>query len=111
MFVQARCDWEEMILERWEGLRKRVKERWHVGGDEEAETGAGRILPREAEGREATVSASVSGVEEDVVGSAPEVYGDEDGGVNSSSNAVSRYRASSVFRPLLVLDEYEAPYQ
>jgi hypothetical protein len=57
--VQARCDREEMGVERREGLRKRVKEMEMARGgvDSEAEGGCGPHVPSEA----GMTSASASG--------------------------------------------------
>ena len=89
--VQARCDREEMGVERREGLKKRVKEMEMARGsaDSEAEGGCGPHPPTrsEAEGRGTTMPASALAVEEL---SAPEEHESEDGGVNSSSDAVVR---------------------
>ena len=64
-------------MERREGLRKRVKEVEMARGVEEG----GPHPPREAVGRGTTMLTSASTVEE--------VHESEDGGVNSSSDAVS----------------------
>lgn len=79
-------------MERREGLKKRVKEieMARGGADAEPEGECGPHLPSEAEGRETTMSASDSTVEESVVGSAPEVHEAGNGGVNSSSDGMSR---------------------
>jgi len=91
--VQARCDREEMGVERREGLRKRVKEMEMArgGADSETEGGCGPHPPTrsEAEGRGTMMPASALVAEVGAVGSAPEMHESEDGGVNSSSDAVS----------------------
>ncbi|KIM39520.1 hypothetical protein M413DRAFT_447011 [Hebeloma cylindrosporum] len=91
--VQARCDREEMGVERREGLKKRVKEmemaRSGGGGGAHAEYGCGPHPPIKTEGRGTTRLAAVP--EDSVVRSSPlEAHEDAD----SSSDAGSTLDAS-----------------